>query len=658
MSRPIKHDPVTRVFVRFQSGDTLDLTVDGNGATVAERSLSSSAAASGAQLVGVDTSGLTNSSPADTDLQSVLEALDTALTIAAGINQLNGDVTAGPGGGNQTASVVRIQGIDIDATPPSLNDILKYDGTKWAPAAGGSGGTDLQGAYNAGNSITENISGGVLMVQNGGSPLTNYVLRLESASAGGAPLDCLQISRDPSPISAGGAGINLYMGANAQSPGIYAAHLGSDAVFYAYPQGTGDGLFVYNTGTGDSITVNGTAGTGDGISVLMPLSTNPLQIALGGVNALTLDGTNFLLDVGDGSQPIDVVGYGTVSVISGPGDNPFQSQIDGENAFTVDGTNFLVDIGSSGQPLMVLGYGTTRMGTATGTTHKTFEAYTTNTGADPTNVNNLGRIIMRPGTGTAVNTVAELSLFAGSAGEIAITKAGHVFAQNTLLEYPIEDTVTLAAYNVVSLSATSGRVAKADATHATKSQVLGICLVGGTGDAGGTVSTLVALNGAILSGFSGLTVGAPVWLSDTTAGLLTSTPPTAATAFHVQVGYAVTASAVVVLVESRDPAPLAIRSTAVNTQLTEMDYTLLIDCSGGNRVVTLPTVLTNRPRPFLLKKYPGGNANKISLVCAGSEEIEGGGAGVGMDLPDSTSTAAVGPSWTLLRDASGSFFIA
>jgi len=70
----------------------------------------------------------------------------TALLLAAGaiggggsggITELTGDVTAGPGTGSQSASVVGIQGTAISATAPSPGFTLSYDGTEWVPAIEG-----------------------------------------------------------------------------------------------------------------------------------------------------------------------------------------------------------------------------------------------------------------------------------------------------------------------------------------------------------------------------------------------------------------------------------------------------------------------------------------------------------------------------------------
>lgn len=48
-----------------------------------------------------------------------------------GITELTGDVEAGPGIGTQAATVVGLQGRDLDADPPAVGDLLYWDGSMW-----------------------------------------------------------------------------------------------------------------------------------------------------------------------------------------------------------------------------------------------------------------------------------------------------------------------------------------------------------------------------------------------------------------------------------------------------------------------------------------------------------------------------------------------
>lgn len=49
----------------------------------------------------------------------------------AGINELDQDVLAGPGIGKQSATVVALQGRDLDAALPAVGDLLYWDGSIW-----------------------------------------------------------------------------------------------------------------------------------------------------------------------------------------------------------------------------------------------------------------------------------------------------------------------------------------------------------------------------------------------------------------------------------------------------------------------------------------------------------------------------------------------
>lgn len=67
----------------------------------------------------------------------------TTLPADAGITELTGDVTAGPGSGSQSSTVTKLQGNDVSSISPNDGQVLTWNGTAWvpgAPAAGGSGG--------------------------------------------------------------------------------------------------------------------------------------------------------------------------------------------------------------------------------------------------------------------------------------------------------------------------------------------------------------------------------------------------------------------------------------------------------------------------------------------------------------------------------------
>lgn len=68
----------------------------------------------------------------------------------SGIDQLTADVTAGPGTGSQAATVVAIQGQPVSSAAPGTGDVLTWDGAAWEAAAVSAGITELTGDATAG----------------------------------------------------------------------------------------------------------------------------------------------------------------------------------------------------------------------------------------------------------------------------------------------------------------------------------------------------------------------------------------------------------------------------------------------------------------------------------------------------------------------------
>jgi hypothetical protein len=71
---------------------------------------------------------------------------------SGGLNQLTGDVTAGPGNGSQAATVAKVQGRAVATTAPSNGQALAWvtASSQWAPTtitAAGSASGDLSGSY-------------------------------------------------------------------------------------------------------------------------------------------------------------------------------------------------------------------------------------------------------------------------------------------------------------------------------------------------------------------------------------------------------------------------------------------------------------------------------------------------------------------------------
>lgn len=87
--------------------------------------------------------------------------------------------------------------------------------------------------------------------------------------------------------------------------------------------------------------------------------------------------------------------------------------------------------------------------------------------------------------------------------------------------------------------------------------------------------------------------------------------------------------------------------------LSASHQVLLVDTTSGAVNITLPSVVSGSPRHWLVKKTNTGT-NKITLVRAASEQIEG--AVANLDLPGS-DTSGSRPAWTLIRDDSGNWWV-
>jgi len=488
----------------------------GNMATA--RPLSSIIAGqSGAVLVGVDIVPLTNSAPAQADLQTVLEALDSA--------------------------------------------------------SGGGGVTDMQGAYDGGPDITLDASGAIDILDAATNP-DGRVMSITSTTPNVG--SGLEITKNPTIANTAGDALNISNGANSAGEGIRVNHSGNgrpallvgagattQASRVSAPFGNPNpALEVDHAGLGDALLVTSFGGAGVHVDFSFAGGGAALDVDVGfSTAALGLD-----IDQGGNAGAAQIVvsnlasgGIATVIEHQGSGivldlnaaggsNRLINARASGTEVLVVDPA--LMTVGEPTAPIPVIGHSVVRMGTnlTPGTQVKGFDAYTTDVGSDPVDVNNLGRLLMRPGTNTAPSTAADLALRAGSEGETLLTKGGRVYATAVLREFVIANGVTLALGDVVSPSGTTARVGKADPISANgNDNAFGICLVGGTGDVGGTVRALIVMGGYI-DGLAGLTANTPVFLDDTTPGLLTSTPPSASGSTSIRIGFALSQSAVIVTI--------------------------------------------------------------------------------------------------------------
>jgi len=111
-------------------------------------------------------------------------------------------------------------------------------------------------------------------------------------------------------------------------------------------------------------------------------------------------------------------------------------------------------------------------------------------------------------------------------------------AASDIVSLPIENGVPVAAGNCVGVSSTLGRVTNIVAVGAANARFVGVCTVGGTGDAGGTVLATFKVPGSVVTvSVASYTAGAALFLPST-AGPPTATAPTAAGSAVQRIGYA------------------------------------------------------------------------------------------------------------------------
>lgn len=338
---------------------------------------------------------------------------------------------------------------------------------------------------------------GITIAQGLSAPADTHVLRLNANLVSLYPSYALIAQRSPPSPGGTGSAAAFYGGTNLTEACVEIAN-----------QGSGNALSVSATGSGPAALFDTTGGTGSGVSITVAAGANPLQASIGGANALT-----------------------------------------------IDATNILVDIGSPAAPLAVIGYSVFRLGSGAGASAKSFDVFTTDVGTDPIATNNMGRLFTRAGAGSVTTTtIAELAYRPGSGAEVLLTKNGALFAQALYEEVLIANAVTVAAGNVVAWHSTAEQCVLADATDVDKCNIIGVAVIGGVGN-GTNVYALIATHGRV-GGLSGLTVRKPLYLSDSTPGLATTTVPSATGTYMVRLGVTrSTTSASLTVGEAVGPLP-------------------------------------------------------------------------------------------------------
>ena len=277
-----------------------------------------------------------------------------------------------------------------------------------------------------------------------------------------------------------------------------------------------------------------------------------LQVTMG-ANAT---GTGLEIDNAGSGNAIDVQDGGTsVLVVSGAGAATI-TPTSGQNlTATVAGAGVIdfnaagaITLDSTGAGISLDAAGASNFSTSSG--NLTFDAAAGELTFD--DVGNSGLELSQTGDRTLEQT-ASGEILEGATSIIGAFNAIARFIDvegGITLEKPITNGVTMAAGDVVAATTTNDRVTQANANANTNGRLIGICLVGGTGDVGGTVLARIALPGSYVtdSGAS-FTAGDALFMPDGT-GRVTGTAPANAGDLVQRVGWAVNATTFVI-----DPGP-------------------------------------------------------------------------------------------------------
>jgi len=173
----------------------------------------------------------------------------------------------------------------------------------------------------------------------------------------------------------------------------------------------------------------------------------------------------------------------------------------------------------------------------------------------------------------------------------------------------------LAVNNVIYNNAGTWTKAKADAAG-----TLGVAVVSGVTD---TDNFTFRASGDFTSTSHGYTVGAYLYCSATTAGLLTETAPTGLTEYSNPLVYVLDANTLIVfpwraeqaLVRSLDTAQTAVSTTPY--AVLDTDELVLVDATSGANTTNLPTPSADYDGFTVTIKKCDSSANTVTVKCSG-----------------------------------------
>lgn len=214
----------------------------------------------------------------------------TQAMLAPGINLPPSGAAGGDLSGNYpNPNVVRIRGINVSATAPLANQVLKFDGTSWVPGvAGGSlalpfsatensaatlfsitnngDGTSIEGVNSTATSSISAIRGRISSTSPGGF---SSAVRGMNAGTGGLGIGVWG-SQDGSGWGVYGStpnGLGVYGNASAGGTGVYANSNTGTGLTATSNAGPAANINIYNNTNNNTVLAVGTVGNGTGIAV-------------------------------------------------------------------------------------------------------------------------------------------------------------------------------------------------------------------------------------------------------------------------------------------------------------------------------------------------------------------------------------------------------
>lgn len=544
----------------------LDLWLDAvnaAGPALAAYNLNASGTNAGAYAIGVDPALTTNS--AATDLMSMLDDFDAAITASAGTLQATYetgntiDVTSAEGiiefandttadtttvlsiaraPGSSTAGIgldvnmgANTTGIGVNLLIAGTGDGIFLNNTGTGAALtvqdGGTDIFDLSGAGavtlspTSGQNTTITMAGAGILDITGDTQLVGTLRFTEEAGdptavANNGFVYTKDVSAETELFYRDSAGnvVQLTAGGSVNaSSDLQSAYEGGNTIDVTSANGT---ITFTNDNDTDTTTVLSVAKSPDGSTAGLTLSVNAGGNVTGTMVLMNNEGSGAALIVQDtGSDVLNISGAGAVTWTPTSGQN---------------------------YSLTTAGAGTISLASATGdiTLDATAaELILDDVGSSATTLSQSGeRVFDQAATGELFDTVTSLL---GALNFIARQNEENSTPHSA--QFPIENTVVIGAGNVVAASTVSGRVTLNDDNQETRSAVIGIAITGGTGDAGGTVLTRFVTPGnvATVTGAT-FTPGGAVFAPDGTGN------PTQSLAGRVdddrvtRIGYAITAT--------------------------------------------------------------------------------------------------------------------